>query len=116
MGEVEARDPPIGPAPPEVRWPPFLAGRVVHVATRWNSRATPIAATPERPVPACALRYRIITAILRSPLTNRTTGMWFSAASLRTSSRNRSPIRPTTAGEGIGNPRFARICTTCPPT
>jgi hypothetical protein len=46
---------------------------------------------PDRPVPACALKYRLVTATFRSPLTNRATGMWLTAANRRTTSRTVPP-------------------------
>ena len=85
---------------------------MVQVATRWNSCAHPIAATPDRPVLSCRARYGFIISIFRSPLPNLTIGIWLTSANERTERRNWSPIRPTTAGEGIGNPRNARNCTT----
>ena len=51
---------------------------LVAVNTGANSCATPIAATPDRPVPACRARYGRITSILRSFLPNRTTAILLS--------------------------------------
>jgi hypothetical protein len=73
--------------------------------TFWNSCATPIAATPDRPVAACAARYRRITSILRSSLPKCTTGTCSSAAKTLTEWRNAVPIRSKTAGDGIVCPR-----------
>ena len=85
--------------------------------TFWNSWATPIAATPDRPVFAWAVRWRRITSIFRSPFLKRTIGMWLSSAKVVTARRNRVPIFSITAGEGIGNPRcWVMKETTCPPT
>ena len=70
--------------------------------TRANSWAIPIAATPGRPLAACAARYGRITSILRSSLPKCTTGMWLSAAKLPTARRNPVPIFFRTAGDGIG--------------
>ena len=86
------------------------------VNTRWNSCATPIAATPARPVAAWRSRWGCITDSLRSFLPNRTTGMRLTSAKVFTASRNLVPIFSTTAGEGIGNPRCCKNCTTCPGT
>jgi len=49
-------------------------------------------------------------------LPNLIIGIWLLSAKERTERRNWSPIRPTTTGDGIGNPRDARNATTCPPT
>ena len=54
--------------------------RLVADQTRWNSCETPTAATPDRPVAACACRYGCITSILRSPLPNLTHGIPFELA------------------------------------
>ena len=67
-----------------------------------NSWATPIAATPARPVAACRARYGRITSILRSSLPNRTTGIWLSSANRSTALRNAVPIFSMIAGDGIG--------------
>jgi hypothetical protein len=40
------------------------------------------------------------------------TGIWLVSANERTARRNPSPIRLITTGEGIGNPRDAKNCTT----
>jgi hypothetical protein len=89
---------------------------VVQVATRWNSCAHPIPATPDRPVCPRRARYGFIASIFRSPLANLIIGIWLVSANDRTDRRNWSPIRPTTTGDGIGNPRSARNWTTWPPT
>jgi len=77
---------------------PFLTAR----NTGANSWATPIAATPARPVRACAARYGRIRSILRSSLPNRTTGILLSSANRSTALRNAVPILSMIAGEGIG--------------
>jgi hypothetical protein len=85
--------------------------------TFWYSCATPIAATPDRPVAACAARCRPITSILRSSFVKRTTGTCSVAANEDTDRRNAVPIFSRIAGEGIGNPRYAVMNdTTWPPT
>ena len=58
-----------------------------------HSWATPLGATPARPVAACRAKYGRIRSILRSSLMNRTTGILLSAAKLRTARRNAVPIR-----------------------
>ena len=64
--KVITGDPPVGPVPAEMRRaPPLRASVVVQVATRWNSCAHPIPATPDRPVLSCRARYGFITSILR---------------------------------------------------
>ncbi len=60
---------------PVVFWSPVNTGA--------NSWATPIAATPARPVAACRARYGRITSILRSSLPKRTTGISLASASER---------------------------------
>jgi hypothetical protein len=96
---------------------PLGASRGAPVNTFAYSWATPIAATPDRPVLACASRYGRITSILRSALVNRTTGMWSCSAKRATAFRNAVPIFSKIAGDGIGLPRCAvRKLTTCPPT
>jgi len=72
--------------------------------TRVHSWATPLGATPARPVAACRAKYGRIRSILRSSLTNRTTGILLSAAKLRTARRNAVPIRSRIAGDAIGLP------------
>jgi hypothetical protein len=58
-----------------------------------------------------------ITSALRWSLSKRTTGMALVVAKRATARRNRSPIGPNSAGEGIGLPRCSvRNRTTCPPT
>ena len=81
------------------------ASRLDAAKTFWNSCATPIAATPERPVAACAATYRRITSILRSSLPKCTTGTCSSSAKALTERRNPVPIRSKIAGDGIGWPR-----------
>ena len=79
--------------------------------------ATPIAATPDRPARASRSRCGRITSSLRSPLTNRTTGMPPSAANSTTALQNPNPIRSRIAGDGIENPRsWVRKLTTWPGT
>jgi len=73
----------------------------VPVNTGANSWATPIAATPARPVLACLARYRRITSILRSSLPKRTTAMSLSSANRSTAPRNAVPNLSIIAGEGI---------------
>src|SRR5665647_173021 len=46
-----------------------------------------------------------MTSPLRSPLANRTTGMWLASAKDLTERRNAVPIFSMIAGEGIGQPR-----------
>jgi hypothetical protein len=82
-------------APPD----PFF---FVPVNTGANSCATPIAATPARPVLACSARYRCITSILRSSLPKRTTGITLATANRSTALRNAVPIFSMIAGDGIG--------------
>jgi hypothetical protein len=74
---------------------------LVAVDTGANSCATPIAATPDRPVAACRARYGRITSILRSFLPNRTTGIRLSAAKDATALRNAVPIFSRIAGDGM---------------
>ena len=74
---------------------------LVAVNTGANSCATPIAATPARPVAACRARYGRITSILRSFLPKRTTGMWLASANDATARRNAVPIFSKMAGDGI---------------
>lgn len=62
--------------------------------------------------PVCVLSS--ITVILRSFLPNQT--VLLPGANLFTASRNRDPIFSMIAGDGIGNPRSSRYCTSCPPT
>ena len=84
-------------------------GRWVPANTFWYSWATPIAATPDRPVAACRSRCGRITSILRSPLPNRTTGIEWSSANCLTFFRNRVPIFSRIGGDGIGYPRCFRM-------
>ena len=85
--------------------------------TRWNSWATPIAATPHRPWRASRSRCGRITSSLRSPLAKRITAMSLAAANSVTALRNRSPIFSRIAGDGIGKPRWwVRKLTTWPDT
>jgi hypothetical protein len=87
------------------------------VKTRWNSCATPIATTLDTPVWAAASSKGRITSALRWSLPKRTTGMALAVANRATARRNRSPIGPNSAGEGIGLPRcWVKNVTTCPPT
>jgi hypothetical protein len=69
--------------------------------TRANSCATPIAATPERPVAACTARFGRITSILRSFFSKCTSGITLSAANLRTAARNAVPTFSRIAGDGV---------------
>ena len=80
-----------------------LPSEAVH--TRWNSWATPIAATPDRPVAACRARCGCITSSLASSLPNLTHGMSLASAKESTALRNRSPSCRNSTGEGNGNPR-----------
>jgi hypothetical protein len=85
------------------------------VNTRWNSWATPIAATPVRPSRISRSRYGRITSSLRWPLAKRTTSISLSRANSVTALRNRNPILSRIAGDGIGNPRCpVRKLTTWP--
>ena len=56
---------------------------------RPGSCATPIAATPDRPVAACRSRYGRITSVLRSSLPNLTQAMSLASAKEATERRNR---------------------------
>jgi hypothetical protein len=76
--------------------------RRVAANTFWYSWATPIAATSDLPVCAWAATWRRMTSIFRSPLPNRTTGMWFASAKSLTARRNAVPIFSMIAGDGIG--------------
>ena len=114
--EVEAGHPPVGLGEREPRHAvtarPGHRGEHVLVL-----RATPVAATPDRPVAACAATCRRITSILRSALPNRTTGMCSASANVLTARRNAVPIFPMIAGDGIGQPRCCVMNdTTWPPT
>jgi hypothetical protein len=105
---------------------------LVPVNTRWNSCATPISTTWDRPA-AAALRISGITrSILRSGhgLSARTpgrvfsrfpaklsTGMSLASAKDRSARRNACPRRSSSAGEGIGLRSWSvRKFTTWPPT
>ena len=89
-----------------------LPSAAVH--TRWNSWATPIAATPDRPVDACRARCGVITSSLASSLPNLTQGMSLASAKEATALRNRSPSCRNSTGEGNGKPRCPdRNATTC---
>ena len=80
-----------------------LPSEAVH--TRWNSWATPIAATPDRPVDACRARCGCITSSLASSLPNLTHGMSLASEKESTALRKRSPSCRNSTGEGNGNPR-----------
>ena len=96
---------------------PLDACRWFVANTFWYSCATPIAATPDRPVDSCLARCRRITSILRSVLPNLTTGMCSSPAKRDTDRRNAVPIFSRIAGDGMGKPRCCVMNdTTCPPT
>ena len=82
-----------------------LVSRRQAVQTRWNSCATPIAATRERPPAAACFKYGAITSALRSSLANLTQGMSLASAKDATERRNRWLIFSSSAGEGIGMPR-----------
>ncbi len=75
------------------------------VHTRWNSWATPIAATPDLPVAAWRARCGAITSSLALSFSNVTHGMSLASEKESTDRRNRSPICRNSAGEGNGNPR-----------
>jgi len=81
-----------------------LPSEAVH--TRWNSWATPIAATPDRPVAACRIRFGAITSSLAWSFSNLIHRMSLASANDITDRRNRSPICRNSAGEGNGNPRW----------
>jgi hypothetical protein len=96
---------------------PLRPRPAVAANTFWYSCATPIAATPDRPVAACAARCRRITSILRSSLPNRTTGMCSASANALTARRKAVPIFSMIAGDGTGQPRCCVMNdATCPPT
>ena len=52
--------------------------------------------------------------MLRSADFSRTTGMWLASANEVTDLRNPSPICCRHAGDGTGNPRCRKNCTTWP--
>ena len=92
-----------------------LVSRRQAVHTRWNSCATPIAATCARPLAAARFKYGAITSALRSSLANLTHGMSLASAKEATARRNFCPILSKIAGEGIGRPRcWVMNATTCP--
>jgi hypothetical protein len=76
------------------------------VHTRRNSWATPIAATPDRPVPAWRARCGCITSSLGWSFSNLIHGLSLASEKESTALRKRSPICRNSAGEGNGNPRY----------
>jgi hypothetical protein len=82
--------------------------------THWNSRASPIATTSDRPAFSAASRYGRITSSFRSPLRKITHGMSLPSAYRRTAARNPWLILPSAAGDAIGNPRQPSHPATCP--
>jgi hypothetical protein len=86
----------------------------VPVNTLAYSCATPIAATPDRPVASCRARCGPITASLAWSLPNLTHGISLASAKAATAFRNRSPSWRNNTGEGNGNPRCPdKNATTC---
>jgi hypothetical protein len=73
--------------------------------TRWNSCATLMAATRERPSRAASSRQGCITSSLRTSFANLTTGMPLFSANQVTAWRNMVPRRSNTAGDTTGIPR-----------
>jgi hypothetical protein len=110
--EVVAGDPTVGSVPAEMRRAtiPGLTGSAGRDPL--ELLRPPIAATPDLAVFSCRARKGFIFSIFRSPLAKLIIGIWLLSANERTARRNWSPIRPTTTGDGIGNPRNAKNCTT----
>ena len=111
--EVEARDPPVGLGEREPRRVPLARCRRDAANTFWNSCATPIAATPDRPVASCAARWRRITSILRSALLNATPALGCARprrthsphAGTRCRSSPRSPATESDTPDAAGHER-----------
>jgi hypothetical protein len=73
-----------------------------------RSCAIPTITTPKRSSRSAALKYSRAISSLTSPFTKRATGISRSAMNRSTALTYSPPIRPSTAGEGIGNPRSSR--------
>ena len=73
-----------------------------------RSCAIPTITTPKRPSRSASLKGSRAMSSLTSPFTKRTTGMSCSAMNRSTALTYVPPIRPSTTGEGIGNPRSSK--------